>query len=134
METPTYLLLPYSTTFFNFWQLYILCYNQNMSWIYLFVASIFEVGWPFGMKMASLADNKFWWVIFAIITMTLSGVFLYLAQKEIPVGTAYAIWTGIGAACTFIIGVLVFNDTLNLMRALGVFFIIAGVILLKFAH
>jgi len=105
-----------------------------MSWIYLFVASIFEVGWPFGMKMASLADNKFWWVIFAIITMTLSGVFLYLAQKEIPVGTAYAIWTGIGAACTFIIGVLVFNDTLNLMRALGVFFIIAGVILLKFAH
>ena len=105
-----------------------------MSWFYLFIAAIFEVGWPFGMKMASLSDTKLWWIIFAIIAMTLSGVFLYLAQKEIPVGTAYAIWTGIGAACTFLIGVLVFNDTLNLMRALGVIFIIFGVILLKFAH
>ncbi|MBO5447305.1 hypothetical protein J6A34_07345 [bacterium] len=66
--------------------------------------------------------------------MTLSGVFLYFAQKEIPVGTAYAIWTGIGAACTFLIGVLVFNDTLNLMRAFCVILIIFGVIMLKLAH
>ena len=105
-----------------------------MGWFYLFVAAIFEVGWPFGLKMATSDDNNFWWIVFAIIAMTLSGVFLYLAQKEIPVGTAYAIWTGIGAACTFLIGILVFDDTLNLMRALGVFFIISGVILLKIAH
>ena len=82
----------------------------------------------------SLSETKFWWIVFAIITMALSGVFLYLAQKEIPVGTAYAIWTGIGATCTFLIGVFFFNDTLNLLRALGVLFIISGVILLKFTH
>lgn len=105
-----------------------------MNWIYLLIASLFEVGWPFGMKMAAISTNKILWILFAIVTMTLSGVFLYLAQKEIPVGTAYAIWTGIGAACTFIIGVLVFHDTLNLMRSLGVLLIISGVILLKLAH
>lgn len=105
-----------------------------MSWAYLFIAALFEVGWPFGMKMASISPHKILWILFAIIAMTLSGVFLYLAQKEIPVGTAYAIWTGIGAACTFLIGVLVFNDTLNLMRAFGVLLIISGVVLLKIAH
>lgn len=63
--------------------------------------------------------------------MGLSGLFLYYAQKQIPIGTAYAIWTGIGASCTFLIGVYIFHDALNLMRALGVIFIITGVILLK---
>ena len=105
-----------------------------MNWIYLLIASLFEVGWPFGMKMAAISTNKILWILFAIVAMTLSGIFLYLAQKEIPVGTAYAIWTGIGAACTFIIGVLVFHDTLNLMRSLGVLLIISGVVLLKLAH
>ncbi len=106
-----------------------------MGWIYLFVAALFEVGWPFGLKMASNSVNyKFLWIIFAIITMTLSGVFLYFAQKQIPVGTAYAIWTGIGAACTFLIGVLVFNDSINTIRIFGVSLIIMGVILLKIAH
>ena len=105
-----------------------------MGWAYLFIAAIFEVGWPFGMKMASISSHKFLWIVFAIITMALSGVFLYYAQKQIPVGTAYAVWTGIGAVCTFAIGVLVFNDILNLMRIFGVLLIISGVILLKFAH
>lgn len=105
-----------------------------MGWVYLFIAAIFEVGWPFGLKMASNASHKLWWIIFAVIAMTLSGVFLYLAQKQIPVGTAYAIWTGIGAACTFAIGILVFHDALNMMRILGVTLIICGVILLKLAH
>lgn len=105
-----------------------------MGWVYLFIAAIFEVGWPFGMKMASISSHKILWIIFAIITMTLSGVFLYIAQKQIPVGTAYAVWTGIGAACTFAIGVIIFNDALNLMRILGVLLIILGVIILKFSH
>lgn len=105
-----------------------------MGWIYLIIAAIFEVGWPYGLKMASVVDNKFGWIVFAIIAMILSGVFLYLAQKEIPVGTAYAIWTGIGAACTFALGVWLFNDILNPMRILGVLFIITGVILLKLGH
>lgn len=105
-----------------------------MGWLYLLIAAIFEVGWPFGLKMASISDTKTWWIIFAIVTMILSGIFLYLAQKQIPVGTAYAIWTGIGAACTFAIGVLIFNDALNMMRIFGVLLIVCGVILLKAAH
>ena len=105
-----------------------------MGWLYLLIAAIFEVGWPFGLKMASISVAKTWWIIFAIVTMILSGIFLYLAQKQIPVGTAYAIWTGIGAACTFAIGVLIFNDALNMMRIFGVLLIVCGVILLKAAH
>ena len=102
-----------------------------MSWLYLLIASFFEVGWPFGLKIATQSQYKILWIIFAIITMALSGVFLYLAQKHIPIGTAYAIWTGIGASCTFLIGVFIFNDALSLMRILGVILIIAGVICLK---
>jgi len=63
-----------------------------MAWIYLLIAAMFEVGWPVGLKFADTPDNtKYFWIIFAIITMTLSGVFLYFAQKQIPIGTAYAI-------------------------------------------
>lgn len=105
-----------------------------MSWFYLIIAALFEVGWPFGLKMATDSPNKVWWIVFAIIAMTLSGVFLFLAQKQIPMGTAYAIWTGIGTACTFLIGVYFFNDAVNLMRFLGVILIISGVVLLKLAH
>lgn len=105
-----------------------------MSWFYLFLAAIFEVGWPLGFKMADVTGQKYLWIIFAIIAMTLSGYFLFIAQKEIPIGTAYAVWTGIGASCTFLIGVIFFNDVLNLMRLLGVILIIGGVILLKIGH
>ncbi len=105
-----------------------------MGWIYLLIAAVFEVGWPLGLKMASVSSAKVLWIIFAIIVMGLSGVFLYLAQKEIPVGTAYAIWTGIGASCTFLIGVIFFHDTLSVLRVLALFLIIAGVIMLKIAH
>lgn len=105
-----------------------------MSWLYLFVAALFEIGWPYGLKMASISQIKVWWIIFAIVTMILSGVYLYLAQREIPVGTAYAVWTGIGASGTFILGVLLFNDGLNMLRLLGVIFIILGVALLKISN
>ena len=105
-----------------------------MSWIYLFIASFFEVGWPVGLKLAEISVYRIWWIVFAVIMMTFSGVFLYLAQREIPVGTAYAVWSGIGASCTFLIGVLFFQDTATVLRFLGVVFIVSGVILLKYAH
>ena len=95
------------------------------------IAAIFEVGWPLGLKIATQSQYRILWIVFAIITMALSGLFLYLAQKEIPIGTAYAIWTVIGASCTFIIGVVAFHDALSLMRILGIILIIAGVICLK---
>ena len=105
-----------------------------MAWVYLLVASIFEVGWPISMKMADITSYKMLWILCAIVTMALSGVFLYYAQKEIPIGTAYAIWTGIGATCTFLAGVLCFNDTASLLRFFGVLLIISGVIILKSVH
>ena len=105
-----------------------------MEWLYLSIATIFEIGWPFSMKMASLGNHKFLWIICAIITMGLSGVFLYFAQKHVPVGTAYAIWTGLGAACTFMLGVFIFHDSASMIRYLGIILIIAGVMLLKFGN
>lgn len=98
------------------------------------IAAVFEVGWPTGLKMAETSAFKVWWIVFALAAMAFSGVFLYLAQKEIPIGTAYAVWTGIGASCTFLIGVLFFHDALSLMRGLGVLLIIVGVALLKYGH
>lgn len=105
-----------------------------MSWINLFIAAIFEIGWPLGLKMADLTSQKVLWILFAIAAMTLSGIFLYLAQKDIPIGTAYAVWTGIGAVGTFLIGVIFFHDGMSLMRFLGILLIIGGVTLLKIGH
>lgn len=105
-----------------------------MSWLYLFIASVFEVGWPSGMKMVSISANKIGWIIFSIIAMIISGVFLYLAQKQIPIGIAYAIWTGIGAVCTFLLGVFVFQDSINLMKIFGISLIIIGIIFLEVSH
>ena len=105
-----------------------------MSWFYLLIASIFEVGWPYGMKMASVSANRAGWIVFAIVAMALSGVFLYVAQKHIPIGVAYAIWTGIGAVCTFLLGVFVFHDSVNLMKIFGVSLVILGVLLLELPH
>ena len=65
--------------------------------------------------------------------MALSGYFLWLAQQSIPIGTANAIWTGIGGVGTFIVGVLFFGDALSLMRILGVSLIVIGVATLKFS-
>ena len=65
--------------------------------------------------------------------MTVSGYLLWLAQQHIPLGTAYAIWTGVGGAGTFIVGVVFFGDALSLMRTLGVLLIILGVAALKFS-
>jgi len=105
-----------------------------MSWFYLFIAAIFEMGWPVGLKMAQYSSAKIWWVLFAIIAMTLSGYFLYLAQKHIPIGTAYAVWTGIGMLGTFFIGITIFNDALSVARFVGVFLILTGIIILKLSN
>ena len=104
-----------------------------MSWFYLLIASLFEVGWPFGFKMASLSQSRIGWIVFAVIAMGLSGYFLYIAQKQIPIGIAYIVWTGIGAVCTFAIGVWVFNDSINMIKLLGVGLILMGIALLKLA-
>jgi quaternary ammonium compound-resistance protein SugE len=105
-----------------------------MSWIYIIIAAVFEVGWPLGFKLAQMTAHKFLWISFAVVSMTLSGFFLYIAQKGIPIGTAYSVWTGIGAVCTFLIGVAFFHDAMSMLRFLGIILVISGVALLKIGH
>lgn len=105
-----------------------------MSWIYLFLAGFFEIGWPLGLKLSQVMSGKLTGIVIAIISMAFSGTFLWLAQKTIPMGTAYAIWTGIGAVGTLIAGILFFGDSVSIWRMLSASLIIAGVVGLKFAN
>lgn len=108
--------------------------SNSMAWIYLFLAGGFEIGWPVGLKMAQEAETKIVGIIVAVAFMAISGFLLWLAQKEIPIGTSYAIWTGIGAAGTFVVGVLFYGDPSSIGRYLGVALIVAGVATLKLSH
>ncbi len=105
-----------------------------MSWLYLIVAGLFEVGWPLGLKVAQNEAYRVIGIVAAVASMAASGVFLWLAQKDIPMGTAYAVWTGIGAAGTFLLGIWLFGDASSLGRYFGVGLIIAGVVTLKLTH
>jgi quaternary ammonium compound-resistance protein SugE len=105
-----------------------------MAWVYLLLAGLFEIGWPLGFKLSQQAEYRVSGIIVAALSMGLSGFFLWLAQREIPIGTAYAVWTGIGGAGTFLIGVMFFGDAATLLRFFGVALIVGGVITLKLAH
>ncbi|MFD1383292.1 DMT family transporter [Rhodanobacter aciditrophus] len=105
-----------------------------MAWVYLILAGLTEIGWPLGMKIAQTSAVKWPGLMMAVVFMVVSGTFLFMAQKHIPLGTAYAVWTGIGAAGTFLVGVMVFGDATSLMRYIGILLIISGVVVLKLAH
>lgn len=105
-----------------------------MSWVYLVLAGLFEIGWPVGLKMAQESATRWTGIGIAVLFMFISGVLLWLAQRDIPIGTAYAVWTGIGAAGTFLVGVFFYGDPTSVARYLGVALIVAGVVTLKFAH
>lgn len=105
-----------------------------MAWIYLMCAGFLEIGWPVGLKMAQTEGQRVLGVIVALSFMFASGFLLWLAQREIPMGTSYAVWTGIGAAGTFLFGVLFYGDAADLARFFGVGLILAGVVTLKLAH
>jgi quaternary ammonium compound-resistance protein SugE len=104
---------------------------MSNAWLFLFIAGIFEIGWPLGFKLSQTTSMKWLFILLACISMGLSGLFLWLAQRTIPIGTAYAVWTGIGAAGTFLIGILFFKDAAGMLRILSFMLIIAGVIGLK---
>ena len=100
-----------------------------MAWILLIIAGLFEIGWPLGFKLASMHSKYFIWFIgLSILSMGLSGYFLYLAQKSIPIGTAYVIWTGIGAIGTVLLGILFFHDSANIFRLLFLSLILIGIV------
>jgi quaternary ammonium compound-resistance protein SugE len=105
-----------------------------MSWVYLVLAGLLEIGWPVGLKMAQEVETRWVGIAVAIGFMVASGFLLWLAQRNIPIGTAYAVWTGIGAAGTFLVGVLYYGDPASFGRYMGVVLIIAGVVTLKLAH
>ena len=103
-----------------------------MAWAYLIVAGLFEWGWPVGLKLG-LADTglRWGWIAFSIACMSASGGFLLVAQKTIPMGTAYAVWTGIGAVGAFLLGLAFFGEAATTARFLFVGLIIMGIIGLK---
>ncbi len=106
-----------------------------MAWVLLIIAGLFEIGWPLGFKLASMHSKYFIWFIgLSILSMGLSGYFLYLAQKSIPIGTAYVIWTGIGAIGTVLLGILFFHDSANIFRLLFLSLILIGIVGLKLVH
>ena len=106
-----------------------------MAWILLIIAGLCEIGWPLGFKLASMHSKYFIWFIgLSILSMGLSGYFLYLAQKSIPIGTAYVIWTGIGAIGTVLLGILFFHDSANIFRLLFLSLILIGIVGLKLVH
>ena len=76
-----------------------------MSWFYLILAGMMEIGWPLGLKLAQQEGYRWHGFAAALACIVGSGYLLYLAQKSIPMGTAYAVWTGIGAAGAFLVGV-----------------------------
>ena len=105
-----------------------------MAWLYLIVAGLLEIGWPVGLKMSQQADSRWLGIAIAVAFMVASGFMLWLAQKDIPMGTSYAVWTGIGAASTFLVGILFYGDAATFGRIAGVLLIISGVITLKISH
>lgn len=104
-----------------------------MAWIYLIAAGFFEIGWPLGFKLSQTTEQKILWITISIVSMATSGYCLWMAQKEIPMGTAYAVWTGIGAVGTFLIGIIFFKDATNMLRLFSASLIVIGVIGLKFS-
>ena len=103
-----------------------------MAWVYLFAAGVLEIGWAIGLKYTE-GFSRLWPSIFTVACMIVSISLLGLALKTLPVGTAYAIWTGIGAAGTAIVGIFLFAEPATAMRLGAISLIVAGVLGLKLA-
>ena len=101
-----------------------------MAWVYLFIAGLFEIGWAVGLKY-STGFTKLQPSIITIIAMIASFYFLAIAVKTIPIGTGYAVWTGIGAVGTAIAGMILFGESKELIRILCILLIIVGIVGLK---
>ncbi len=102
-----------------------------MNWLILFIAGLFEIMWAVGLKYTE-GFTKPVPSILTIISMVISMGLLSYSVKHIPVGTAYAIWTGIGAVGTAIMGIILFKESKELIRMFFIFLIIVGIVGLKF--
>lgn len=105
---------------------------KSMPWLILFLAGLFEVGWAIGLKYTD-GFSRLWPSIGTVIAMGLSVWLLGIALKSLPVGTAYAVWVGVGAAGTVILGIILLGEPANPARLISVGLILAGIIGLKAA-
>jgi quaternary ammonium compound-resistance protein SugE len=101
-----------------------------MAWVYLLVAGGFEIVWATGLKYTD-GFSRLWPSVGTVAAMSVSMVFLALALRAIPIGTAYAIWTGIGAVGVAIMGMMLFNEPRDTMRLFFILVIIVGIVGLK---
>lgn len=101
-----------------------------MAWVLLFVAGLFETGWAVGLK-ASEGFTRFWPSVLTVLAMAVSLYLLGVALRTLPLGTAYTVWTGIGAIGTVVLGIALFGDSADLPRLGCVALILAGIIGLK---
>lgn len=101
-----------------------------MKWLLLVIAGLFEVWWAVGLKY-SQGFTKLVPSIFTIFGMIASFYFLSLALKNLPLGTAYAIWTGIGTIGTVVFGIILFKEPIDVIRLVCIGFIVAGIVGLK---
>ena len=104
-----------------------------MAWVLLVVAGLFEVVWAIGLKYTE-GFTRLWPSVGTVAAMTASVVLLGLAMRTLPVGTAYAVWTGIGAVGTVILGIVLFAEPAGAARLVCVGLIVAGILGLKLTH
>jgi quaternary ammonium compound-resistance protein SugE len=100
--------------------------EKFMAWVYLFLAGLMEVGWAVGLKYTE-GFSRLWPTVWTIVAMALSLFLLGQALKSLPVGTAYAVWTGIGAVGAAVLGIILFDDSRSVLRLLSIGLIVAGI-------
>ncbi len=103
-----------------------------MAWLWLFFAGLFEVAWAYGMKLSD-GFTRLWPGVATLIAMGLSVALLSLAMRSLPLGTAYAVWTGIGVVGTFLVGLFLLGDPATPLRLAAAGLIVAGIVLMKLA-
>ncbi|MBK6865337.1 MAG: quaternary ammonium compound efflux SMR transporter SugE [Ideonella sp.] len=103
-----------------------------MAWVLLLVAGLLEVGWAIGLKYTE-GFTRLWPSVFTLAAMTASVVLLGIAMKSLPVGTSYAVWVGVGAVGTAILGIILFGESASAGRLASLGLIVAGIIGLKLA-
>jgi quaternary ammonium compound-resistance protein SugE len=101
-----------------------------MAWLVLFLAGLFEIGWAIGLKYTE-GFTRLWPSLWTVAAMAISVALLGIAVRQLPIGTAYAVWTGIGAVGTVILGIVLFGDPASAPRLICVALIIAGILGLK---
>jgi quaternary ammonium compound-resistance protein SugE len=106
--------------------------SQTVSWLVLIVAGIFEVGWAIGLKYTD-GFTRLWPSVWTAVALVISMGLLGLAVKALPVGTAYAVWVGVGAVGTAILGVVLLGESANAARVASIVLIVAGIVGLKLA-